>query len=283
MRLGFSSNAYKKYSLTDAVADIAASGYAMVELMADMHHALPSRFGPEARRDLRHQLGDLGLTVSNINAFTLFACGDTYHPTWIEPDPAERQRRIEHTIGAIDLAADVGCSTISLQPGGPMIGLAGSRRDLEDRFADSLCKCVDRARSAGVILAIEPEPGLLIQTAGEYLAFKNRYFPHEPQIRMNADLGHLFCVGEDPAQVIRNLHSEIAHVHLEDIAANRVHQHLCPGQGAMNFPAIFQALDDVGYQGKVTVELYPYLASAGQVARQAMRHLTETCAPYLSH
>ena len=93
MRLGFSSNAYKKYSLAEAVADIAASGYGMVEIMADLHHALPSRFGPENRRDLRNQLADLGLTVSNVNAFTLFACGDTYHPTWIEPDTKERQRR----------------------------------------------------------------------------------------------------------------------------------------------------------------------------------------------
>ncbi len=277
MRLGFSSNAYKKYSLTEAVTDIAASGYGMVEVMADLHHALPSRFGPDGRRDLRKQLSDLGLTVSNINAFTLFACGDTYHPTWIEPDPKERQRRIDHTLGAIDLASEIGSKTISLQPGGPMIGLASTRHELEARYAESLAQCINRARAAGIVLAIEPEPGLLIQTSGEYLAFKQTYFADEPSIMMNADVGHLFCVGENPADVIRQLHPHIAHVHLEDINANRVHQHLCPGQGAMDFPAIFRALQDVTYKGHVTVELYPYLATAGQVAREAIHHLRETC------
>ena len=43
----------------------------------------------EARRkakELKAQITRLGLTVSNVNAFTLFAEGDTYHPTWIDDD-----------------------------------------------------------------------------------------------------------------------------------------------------------------------------------------------------
>jgi len=53
------------------------------------------------------------LVVSNVNAFTLFACGDTYHPTWIESDPARREQRIQHTLRCIDLAFDFGARTIS--------------------------------------------------------------------------------------------------------------------------------------------------------------------------
>ncbi len=80
-------------------------------------------------------------------------------------------------------------------------------------------------------------------------------------------------MGEDPAHVIRTLSSEIAHVHLEDIGSNRVHQHLTPGRGAMDFTAIVTALDDIGYSGNVTVELYPYESSAAGVARAAIEHL----------
>ena len=32
---------------------------------------------------------------------------------------------------------------------------------------------------------------------------------------------------------------QIAHVHLEDIGSNRVHQHLTPGKGVINFQSIF--------------------------------------------
>ena len=90
---------------------------------------------------------------------------------------------------------------------------------------------------------------------------------------MNSDLGHFYCVREDPAEVLRQRRDVIRHVHLEDITAERVHQHLVPGDGAMDFPGIFQALDDIAYEGWVTVELYPYTSTAAEVAQRAFDHL----------
>jgi len=226
-------------------------------------------------KDLLKRLDDLGQSISNINAFTLFACGDTYHPTWIEDDRVKRQQRIDHTLATIELAARVGAKTISLQPGGPMIGTGMSRDEAAKRYAEGLAAVVPAAKAHGIVLGIEPEPGLFIQTAEEYLEFKRRFFKDEPTVKMNCDLGHLFCVGEDPAAVIRSMPEEITHVHLEDIGANRVHQHLTPGKGAIDFVAIFNALDAVKYDGWVTVELYPYETTAAGVARAAWEHLAK--------
>jgi sugar phosphate isomerase/epimerase len=114
---------------------------------------------------------------------------------------------------------------------------------------------------------------LFIESAGEYLEFKEKYFRDEPTVMMNCDIGHLFCVGENPAEVIRTMPRHVAHVHMEDIGANRVHQHLTPGKGAIDFGAIFQAMSDVNYQGRVTVELYPYETTAAGVAKAAWEHL----------
>src|SRR6059058_1870871 len=104
--LCFSTNAFKKMSLESAIETIAGIGYRGVELMADVPHAYPQDMPAGRIAAVKEQLRRLGLFVSNINAFTLFACGDTYHPTWIEDDAALRQRRIDHTIGAIELAHD---------------------------------------------------------------------------------------------------------------------------------------------------------------------------------
>jgi sugar phosphate isomerase/epimerase len=52
-----------------------------------------------------------------------------------------------------------------------------------------------------------------------------------------------------------------------------VHQHLTPGKGAIDFSTIFDALDDVDYDGWVTVELYPYETTAAGVAKAAWEHL----------
>lgn len=273
--LAFSTNAFKKHTLEEAIDAIASIGYRAVELMADVPHAYPPAFDRARRAKVKQQIRDLKLTVSNINAFTLFACGDTYHPTWIEDDATLRQRRIDHTISSIELANEFECRTISLQPGGPLIGTTCSRQLAGARFAEGLEKVLPISRRLGVILAIEPEPGLFIQSSGEYLDFKNEFFPDENAIRMNCDVGHLFCVGEDPAQVIRDASSEIVHVHLEDIGKNRVHQHLTPGKGAIDFAAIFASLDAIQYDGRATVELYPYETTAAGVAKQAWDHLQQ--------
>ncbi|HWP40965.1 MAG TPA: sugar phosphate isomerase/epimerase [Tepidisphaeraceae bacterium] len=274
IRLAFSTNAFKKQSLPEAIDAIAAIGYRGVEIMADVPHAHPAGFDAAARRALKQQLAARGLQVSNINAFTHFADGDTYHPTWIEDDPALRERRIRHTLGAIELAAELQAGSVSIQPGGPLIGTGLSRQQAEERFAEALDRIEDHAQKHDIAIAIEPEPGLLLESASEYLAFKNRYFRSEPAVRMNCDIGHLFCVGEDPAEVIRAIPDEIAHVHLEDIGANRVHQHLPPGRGVIDFRGIFAALEQVGYTGWVTVELYPYEATAAEVAQMAWQYLT---------
>lgn len=273
IRLAFSTNAFKKNTLDEAVDSIAQIGYLGVELMADMHHAYPPAMDAGRRQALRQKLDRDGLVVSNVNAFTLFACGDTYHPTWIEDDAAKRQTRIDHTLACIELAGQMGAKTISLQPGGPLIGTTMTRERAAERYAQGLAKVIDAAKRHNVILGIEPEPGLFIESAAEYLEFKERFFPNDDFVRMNCDAGHLFCVGEDPADVIRQMPEQIVHVHLEDIGKNRVHQHLTPGKGAMDFPAIFRALEDVKYSGWATVELYPYETTAAGVAKLAWEHL----------
>lgn len=276
--LAFSSNAFKKHSLEEAIRTIARIGYSAVELMADVPHAYPASLSSRERLALKDLLASLKLRVSNINAFTLFAAGDTYHPTFFESDRSRRELRILHTMMAIELAGEVGSKTVSLQPGGPLIGTGLSRVEGGEMFAEGLARLIPCARQHDVTLAIEPEPGLFIESAAEYLEFKARYFKDEPRIAMNCDVGHLFCVNEDPAWIIRGMASEIAHVHLEDIAASRVHQHLPPGRGAMDLGGVLLALAEVKYEGFVTVELYPYVSTAADIAEAAYDQVTRLLA-----
>ncbi len=272
-RLAFSTNAFKTTDVSHAARAIASIGYRGVEIMADAPHMRPDTFTDADARALKNELDDLNLTVSNVNNFTGFAFddGDTYHPTWVEPAQADRQRRIEFTKRAIVLTAMIGGDRVSLQPGGPCVGRDPD--ELSNLFADGLAACLDTARAHNVTLGIEPEPGLFIERADQFAAFKQRHFADESRVMMNCDIGHHYCVGEAPGQVLREYRQFIGHVHVEDIAASRVHQHLVPGDGAIDFAGIFAALDDIAYDGWVTVELYPYTTTAADVARRAYDHL----------
>jgi sugar phosphate isomerase/epimerase len=273
INLAFSTNAFKKNTLEQAIGAIGDVGYTGVELMADVPHAYPPDMSRERRESVKKLIETRGMRVSNVNAFTLFALGDTYHPTWIEDDAKKRETRIIHTMASLELAREFGAKTMSLQPGGPMIGTTITRDLAGERFAEGLHRVLPMAQEYGIVLAIEPEPGLFIETAAEYLEFKQKYFATENFVQMNCDVGHLYCVGEDPATVIRAMPSHIAHVHLEDIGTNRVHQHLTPGKGAIDFGSIFSALDAIAYRGWATVELYPYETTAAGVAKLAWDHL----------
>ncbi len=265
MKLAFSTNAYKKTTLEAAIESIADIGYTGVEIMADVPHAYPPQMSAKTVEEVRHLLARRKLSVSNVNAFTLFALGDTYHPTWIEDDAKLVSKRIEHTQAVIRMTAALGGSTISLQPGGP---LGSIPRDVAlDRYEAGLRQCLPLAQQLGITLMVEPEPGLLIQHSWECIEFLERI--NHPRLKMNCDLGHFYCVEEDPAQVLRNCASWIAHVHIEDIKENRVHQHHIPGEGAMDWQAIFETIRTIAYQGWLTVELYPYESTAQEAARKA--------------
>lgn len=270
MQLAFSSNAYLNFSFAEACRRVKQAGYAGIEIMADVPHAWPAYLLPEQKKEIKKQITDHGLQISNVNAFMMNAINDHrqkyWHPSWIEPYQPYRQVRIDHTMRALDMAREFGAPCITTEPGGPLEP-GQSWDDALQLFCESLRPVADHAKSIGIPLLIEPEPGLLLETAAHYERFA-QVFNH-PGIGLNFDIGHMYCVKDDPATAIRQLAKHIRHVHLEDIAASRVHQHLVPGQGVIDFKPVIQALRDVKYNGWVTIELYPYIDNPDVAAKTA--------------
>ena len=134
---------------------------------------------------------------------------------------------------------------------------ARRRQEAIDLFVEVLKPLAQHAHDRGVLLLIEPEPDLLLETTDQYLEVAERL--NAPSIGLNFDVGHAFCVREDLPRAIAKLAPDIRHYHLEDIAATRVHHHLVPGTGAIDFAAVIAAIRATGYDGWLTVELYPFL------------------------
>ncbi len=100
--------------------------------------------------------------------------------------------------------------------------------------------CVEVAEECQVQLLIEPEPELLIERFGQYLEFVGRI--DSPWVGLNFDIGHAYCVGEDPQDWVARMAPHTRHYHFEDIAATRVHKHLIPGTGSIDFAATLRAI-----------------------------------------
>jgi sugar phosphate isomerase/epimerase len=275
MQLAFSANAYLKYSFAEAVRRLAAIGYRGVEIMADVPHAWPACLLDEQKQAIRRALADHGLAISNINAFMMNAISDPrqhyWYPSWIEPDRHYRQIRIDHTRRSLSLARELGAPCITTEPGGP-VEAGGSWSAALRLFVEGLKPVAEHAEGEGVLLLIEPEPGLLIETADQFLELMQHI--DSPAVGLNFDIGHFYCVGDEPAPTVRRLAPYIRHFHLEDIAATRVHHHLVPGEGAIDFAATFRAIQEIGYDDWVTIELYPYVDNPDEAARTALERVT---------
>jgi sugar phosphate isomerase/epimerase len=276
MLLAYSSNAYMNYSVEETIARIAELGYQGLELLADVPHAWPAGLLPERKESIRQCLEQHGLRISNINGFMMNAVADPrqpyWHPSWIEPDCHYRAIRREHTKRALQLAKELGAPSIQTEPGGPL-QTDQSWHAATDIFYEEIMPCVELAEQLEVFLLIEPEPGLMIETFEQYLEFANRI--NSPWIGLNFDIGHAFCVGQDPQHWIPKMAAHTKHYHLEDIAATRRHAHLVPGQGVIDFPAVLREIAISGYHGWITVELYPYIDDPDGAGLEAKRLLEE--------
>lgn len=270
MVFAYSSNAFVKHSLAASIEKIARIGFKGIEIMCDKPHLYPPDFTAADLAAIRNALVKHGLKATNLNCFTLFAVGNTYLPSWIEADESRREIRIRHTLECLNVAHQLGCSCISIPPGGPLDGMA--QQEAFGLFRKGLERVIPEAEALDIDILIEPEPDLLIENTSQFKSFMKDI--RSKNLGLNFDIGHFYCVGEDPAAAFEELYEWIGHVHIEDIADTRVHQHLVPGRGAIPFMPVFEAMKRLGYEGDVCLELYPYVDMPELAGREGLAYLT---------
>ena len=269
MIIGYSTNAFVKFSVFEAVEKIGRLGFGGVEIMCDRPHLYPPDYGEENLTRLKTLIDDQGLKVTNLNSFTLFAVGDTYLPSWIEPREERREIRIQHTLQCLKVADFFGCKNISVPPGGPVGEI--SREKAMTLFHRGLERVAPLAQELDIKILVEPEPDLLMENTREFKEFIADV--KSPAIGVNFDIGHFFCEGEDPSEAFEELFEWIGHVHLEDIASNRAHNHLILGRGAIQFQEVFKTMINLGYEGDISLELYPYVDTPEEAGRESLEYL----------
>ena len=274
MKLSFSTNAFVRHSLSEAVEKIAAAGYRSLEVLADVPHLYADAISAEDLRGLKALLQRKGLQVANVNANT--AAGyyqrefwePLFEPSLAHPDPDRRRWRINYTRKCIHMARMLDAPCVSITSGRMVPGILPERS--MDLLRQSLQEIAVYARECGVRLGMEYEPGLLVECYEDLMALLHDL--QLPELGANLDLGHSHVLGEDPETVIGGLASCIFHIHLEDIRA-RKHYHLIPGTGDMDFQSLFQILKANGYSGFITVELYTYPQMPEEAAIKSLTYL----------
>jgi L-ribulose-5-phosphate 3-epimerase len=270
MRLGYSTNSIGDVDPLAVVPALAELGYTSLAITPDRRLLDPFSADLAAEIDRwRSTLAAAGMAcVIETGARHLLDPLLKHEPTLVSAEAVARERRIEFTTRAIDIAAGLGAGCVSLWSGAARD--AAAAETLWDRLVDGLETILDHASRRGVRLGFEPEPGMAIDTVARWVELRDR-LGRPASLGLTIDTGHLECLGERPAaEVIRPWVGEIVNVHLDDMLACR-HEHLPLGAGDVDFAPLLAALATGGYAGGLHVELprqsHRWLATARESAR----------------
>jgi len=272
-KFALSSGAYRRYKLVQAIRHTALAGYGGIEIIADAPHGYPTLITKPERKAIQAALAERRLAVSNVNASPMTALRDEVRPSWIEADRVLRQERIQHTLDAGQLAKDLGAPTLSTLPGGELEG--EMTRETGVKLFVAGLKQVAAVAGKGKCpqVLVDPSVGMLVASVAEALDVVKRV--KSPHVGCNINTGRLHRAGEDVAAAIREMKDTLGHVHIEDVPADGTDEVLVPGTGAVDFAAVFAALDDVGYDGWLTVDLSGADMHPDDAAKQALKFLKQ--------
>lgn len=186
-------------------------------------------------------------------------CGFSTHQSFVSPDPAERQKNVDHTIRCIELAYALGIPTIRVNTGrwgtskdfDTLMANRGIEPRLEgytddDGFAwveDGLTKCLPAAEKCGVVLGLENHWGLG-RTAAGVLRVINAI--DSPWLRATLDTGNFL---ENQYAQYKELAPEAVFVQAKTYYGGGTWYDL-----EIDYDKVAEILHDVNYHGYISLE-----------------------------
>ncbi len=253
MILGYNSNSLAHHRLEDAIDILSAKGFGALALTLDGCHLDPAQASPAEIRRLRAQMeGHRMRCVIETGARYVLDPWRKHRPNLLEADPAQRQRRLDWLERCMEIGVELGAEALSLWAGTLPEGVAP--KHARAHLLESLASLCETSRRLGLPLAFEPEPGMLIETVEEYLEIRSALGDPD-EFGLTVDIGHLYVTGEGlPSDILPGVASLLRQVHVEDVRRG-IHEHLPPGEGDVDFKALWAVLDEIGFQGPVCWEL----------------------------
>ena len=273
MHFGVSTQLYHARRLShDHLAEVAAHGFDTVEIIATRSHV--DYHDPAVLDEVAGWLTAEGLRLHSVHAPVM----ERYDGTWINPlsiasaDGAARAKAVRETGAALALARRVPVSVLVVHPGLQDSLLSPSVQNSLEAAMRSIEEIADIASPLGVRVALEVIPNA-ISTAEALVNLLDRL--DRPDVGVCLDFGHAHMQG-DVIDAIETLSGVLVATHVHDNHGRR-DEHLVPFEGTIDWAGALAALQKIGYDGTLMLELAGAdpAAPALKRARQAIARLED--------
>jgi sugar phosphate isomerase/epimerase len=243
--------------------EVGAEGVQIYAVSGEMD---PANLSPAQRRELKSYIESLGLEISAL-------CGDLgghgFQDVGANPAKIEKSKRI------LDLAKELGTNIVTTHIGIVPDDKNGATYAAMQQSCEELSQY---ASSMGGFFAIETGP----ETADHLKGFLDTL--SSKGVSVNFDPANMVMVtGDDPVRGLHILKDYIVHTHVKDgirykevdprevygslgyepmdhgkiakmVSSGEIFREVPLGEGKVDFKAYFQAIQDIGYTGYLTIE-----------------------------
>jgi len=250
---GVSSHLYHNYRLSrEHLLEVAAHGFERVEIFATRTHF--DYQNPAAVADLQEWLADAGLELHGVHApiGESFEGGRWGPPINIaSPDPAVRARAMDETERALQIARRIPFGVLVTHIGLPRSQPAAATENSRDAARRSLDELQRLAAPLGVMIALEVIPNELSR-AGSLVHFIETELESR-SAGICLDFGHAHMDG-DLIDAVETVSGHLVTTHVHD-NRGRTDDHLLPFEGTIDWPGAMTAIQKVGYDGTLVLEI----------------------------
>ncbi|MGW2094137.1 sugar phosphate isomerase/epimerase family protein [Promicromonospora sukumoe] len=267
--LGYGTNGFGDHPLRVALDVLDDVGYDAVAFTLGFPHLDP--FAPLAGDDVTALRAHLGRMRGGTGGAVVVETGTRYlldplhkhRPTLVDRDATLRMRYLER---AVEIAADLDARCVSFFSG--ILPDDASAADGWARLRERVGALVEFAGERGVRLALEPEPGMHVETVDDALRLLGD-LGTPPELGITVDVGHCLVVEPDGVEgALRAAAPYLSNVQLDDMPSTH-HEHRPFGEGDLDLPLVLATLADIGYSGVAAVELPRHSHDAPRLARDS--------------
>lgn len=261
MKIAF-SNLFTHAALEEALGKISAMGYRWVELF----DCVLREPGFDVGR-LRSLLARCGLKVCSVS--TVSVKTPLINDWFAGPDEERRAAAAANMRRAVQFARELDCGMVTTELTGNVGNVGTVDQELSRGcFLKSIEEVVPTLEAEDVSISFEPHPGDFIEDSNPAVDLLKSI--SSPRVGYLWCASHSFVLGGPPLELLRYAADILSFVYVSDSPERkrlmdprlkpdvRVHGHMIPGQGQVDFDAQFALLKELGYDGFVCAQPFSY-------------------------
>jgi sugar phosphate isomerase/epimerase len=121
-----------------------------------------------------------------------------------------------------------------------------------DELTTTFAEACDIAADFELTYQMHPCLGALSSTADAFLYFRDAV--DRNNLRFNLDTANQYALKDNPILALHRLRGHVDYIHLSDNRGRRI-EHLVPGDGTIDWDLFFAALDRIGFDGHIGIDV----------------------------